>query len=76
MELSYLEDNQLYWFADSVKLRFGNGLKANFWWGGWLGSDCLMQVFLRLYALAADQNCSVADAGFWIEGIWRWNLSW
>ncbi|AES69482.1 hypothetical protein MTR_3g030510 [Medicago truncatula] len=49
------------WEGD-VKIRFGNGLKSNFWRGGWLGSDCLMQVFLRLYALAADQNCSVADA--------------
>jgi hypothetical protein len=35
-----------------------------------------MQVLPCLYPLAADRNCSVADAGFWSEGIWRWNLSW
>jgi len=75
-ELSYLEDNKLDWFADGVKLRLGNGLKANLGRGTWLGSDCLMQVFPHLYALAADWNCSVADAGFWSEGIWRWSLSW
>jgi hypothetical protein len=35
-----------------------------------------MQFFLRLYALAEDRNCSVADAGYWSEGVWHWNLSW
>ncbi|WJX16929.1 hypothetical protein P8452_06904 [Trifolium repens] len=23
-----------------------------------------------------DRNCSVADAGYWSEGVWQWNLSW
>ncbi|GAU43026.1 hypothetical protein TSUD_12810 [Trifolium subterraneum] len=23
-----------------------------------------------------DRNCSVADVGYWSEGVWHWNMSW
>ncbi|WJX16930.1 hypothetical protein P8452_06905 [Trifolium repens] len=36
----------------------------------------VFKLFLRLYALTEDRNCSVADAGYWSEGVWQWNLSW
>ncbi|GAU51595.1 hypothetical protein TSUD_12620 [Trifolium subterraneum] len=36
----------------------------------------LRLVFLGLYVLAEDRNCSVEDVAYWSEGVWHWNMSW
>lgn len=64
------------WFTGSVKLKLGDGRQVKFWQDKWCGPWQLMELFPRLFELAANQNGSVADAGEWSGNRWSWQLSW
>ncbi|GAU36827.1 hypothetical protein TSUD_320640 [Trifolium subterraneum] len=64
------------WFTQVVRKRMGDGNTINFWKDIWVGNQTLQQRFPRLYGISVQQDNSVRDVGNWVNGVWRWELSW
>ncbi|GAU49132.1 hypothetical protein TSUD_406970 [Trifolium subterraneum] len=64
------------WFRESVVKRVGNGAEHFFWTDPWLGGRPLGERFGRLFDLAENKSCSVAEMFSlgWEEGgeAWAW----
>ncbi|GAB4841386.1 hypothetical protein Ancab_039697 [Ancistrocladus abbreviatus] len=75
---------QLYWqrsrnlgpiFSGFTRV-LGNGRDTLFWEDPWVDGLSLRSCFPRLYFLATEVNCTVAEMGEWVNGEWRWKFLW
>ncbi|GAU49006.1 hypothetical protein TSUD_406770 [Trifolium subterraneum] len=71
------------WFKESVVKRVGNGAETFFWTDPWLVGRSLCERFGRLFDLAENKSCSVAEmfalgwevrgeAWVWRRPLWEW----
>jgi len=71
------------WFAERVSKRVGDGSSTFFWYDRWLGDVPLRTQFSRLFDLANNKLCTVADmcalgwevggeAWSWRRRLWAW----
>ncbi|GAU34960.1 hypothetical protein TSUD_312910 [Trifolium subterraneum] len=71
------------WFRESVVKKVGNRAETFFWTNPWLGGSPLCERFGRLFGLAENKSCSVAemfsmgwevggDAWVWRRQLWVW----
>ncbi|MCI55343.1 receptor-like kinase, partial [Trifolium medium] len=49
------------WFRESVMKQMGDGAATFFWIDPWLGGSPLCETFGRLFDLAVNKSCSVAE---------------
>lgn len=55
----------------------GKGDAIKFWEDKWLKNDStLKQNFKRLFNISLQQSCFINQVGSWVEGQWKWSLSW
>lgn len=64
------------WFADSVRLKLGNGSNVAFWKDTWVGTVPLRELFPRLFQIASFKDITVEGAGLWNNNSWEWQWSW
>jgi hypothetical protein len=64
------------WFAQGVKKIIGNGNQTTFWSDFWLGFVRLQIVLPRLYSIAIQKDCTVADMRIAVDGEFIWNFEW
>ncbi|GAU26295.1 hypothetical protein TSUD_55930 [Trifolium subterraneum] len=74
--LSIENDENDGWFRIHISNVLGNRLNLSFWKDKWLGTEAFQQVYPELYSAALYPDGSVSDMGFWLNGIWEWNLLW
>jgi len=71
------------WFEGNIRREVGDGLGTLFWFDLWIGETPLRFKYLRLFELAVNKMCTVADMERegWEEGgrAWAWRrrlLAW
>ncbi|GAU51714.1 hypothetical protein TSUD_265630 [Trifolium subterraneum] len=70
------DDSILDWFSDGVEKKVGNGLLTYFWFEPWLGGIPLRVQYPRLFQVSQQRDSKVGEMGNWVNGDWRWDLSW
>ncbi|GAU36546.1 hypothetical protein TSUD_277520 [Trifolium subterraneum] len=65
------------WFRESVVKRVGDGASTFFWTDPWLGGFPLCERFERLFDLAVNKSCSIAEMSSlgWeaqFRDVWQW----
>jgi len=63
-------------FEDRFKWKIENGKSISFWEDNWEGRGNLKSVFRRLCSLSCLPESKVAECGYWVDGVWKWNLLW
>lgn len=60
------------WFSEAVGRKLGNGSQVSFWNEKWVGTNCLKDIFPRLFQLAVHKDAKVAEMGAWENQHWVW----
>nr|GEW51192.1 RNA-directed DNA polymerase, eukaryota [Tanacetum cinerariifolium] len=53
------------------RIHVGNGLRTSFWKEVWIGENPLCVLFLRIYALEENKDCSVAEKLYSVSSLRR-----
>ncbi|MCH80955.1 putative ribonuclease H protein [Trifolium medium] len=69
-------DKGIGWFSQVAVKKLGNGNSIKFWKDVWVGEQCLAQRFSRLFGISVQQDEFIRNVGSWVNGEWRWGLSW
>ncbi|KAK7269299.1 hypothetical protein RIF29_22022 [Crotalaria pallida] len=64
------------WFLSNVRRSIGDGAAASFWHEAWCDDECLKSKYPRLFSIADSKSGTVAEAGLFEDGVWKWNLRW
>lgn len=76
-DIGKLRGEELDVFEECVRLKVGDGGNSLFWHDRWSRENGpLKQQFSRLFAISDQKLCTIREMGEWVEGIWRWRLSW
>lgn len=64
------------WFDTNIYRTVGEGNAAKFWSEAWFNQEKLLIKFPRLYNITIQRDCCIKEVGFWLNGIWNWDLKW
>ncbi|XP_057448644.1 uncharacterized protein LOC130740150 [Lotus japonicus] len=64
------------WFDTKIYRTVGEGNAAKFWSEAWFNQEKLLIKFPRLYNITIQRDCCIREVGFWLNGIWNWDLKW
>ncbi|KAL9690818.1 hypothetical protein QQ045_011229 [Rhodiola kirilowii] len=61
-------------FREGLKLKLGRGNEISFWDDVWLGVKSFKDQYPKLYTLALDNQLKVGEMGYWLDGVWHWQV--